>query len=191
MLQLHHLTADETHVGHDDSIRIYPIRTKLWLALLGAILFVALGLWILRLREELALLRHYHGVVAVLAIVFFGACAAVILLRLLMPSPTVVLSREGITDSTSPFGVGFLSWDEVAYISIYFIEGKRTLGVFLKDAISIMSRLGGAKAQFMKTNLRMGFAPVNISQILVSMPLEELAELMRTRYGVERRVPSR
>ena len=63
------------------------------------------------------------------------------------------------------------------------------LGVFLKDAVSIMGRLGGAKAQYMKTNLRMGFAPVNIPQLLVPMPLEELVELIRTRYGVEKRVP--
>jgi len=178
--------ADELHVQGDDSIRLYPVRVKLWLALLGAILFVALGVSILGFRELLPL-RLYHGAVAVIAILFFGACAVVILVRILKPSPSVELSRAGITDSTSPFGVGFLSWDEVSFISIYVIQGKRTLGVFLKDAGSIMARVGGAKAGYLKTNLRMGFAPVNISQILVPMPLEELAELIRTRYGIERR----
>jgi hypothetical protein len=178
-------------VRPDDSIRIYPIRTKLWLVLLGAILFVALGVSILGLREEPAPLRLYHGLVAVLAIVFFGACAVVALVRILVPSPAVVLSREGLTDTTSPFGVGFLSWDEVAFISIYLIQGQRMLGVFLKDAVSIRARVGGVRAGYMKTNLRMGFAPVNIPQVLVPMPLEELAELIRTRYGVEKRVPPR
>ena len=174
----------------DDSIRIYPIRLKLWLVLLGAILFVALGVDILGFREPLPL-RLYHGVAAVLAIVFFGACAVVALVRILVPSPTVVLSREGLTDSTSPFGVGFLSWDEVAFVSIYLIQGQRMLGVFLKDAVSIMGRVGGAKAGYMATNLRMGFAPVNIPQLLVPMPLDELAELIQTRYGIEKRVPPR
>jgi hypothetical protein len=84
--------------------------------------------------------------VAVVAIVFFGACALVALVRNLLPSPTVVLSREGITDTTSPFGIGFLSCDEVAFISIYVIQGQRMLGVFLKDAVSIMGRVGGVKA---------------------------------------------
>jgi hypothetical protein len=37
----------------------------------------------------------------------------------------------------------------------------------------------------------MGFAPVNIPQLLVPMPLDELAELIQTRYGIEKRVPSR
>jgi hypothetical protein len=178
-------------VRPDDTIRIYPIRLKLWLALLGAILFVTLGVCILGFREELAPLRFYHGVTAVLAIVFFGACVVLILGRILVPSPTVVLSREGITDSTSPFGVGFLSWHDVAFVSIYLIEGQRMLGVFLKDAVSIMARLGGAKARYMETNLRMGFAPVNIPQLLVPMPLDELAELIQTRYGVEKRVSPR
>ena len=178
----------DTDVPPDVSIRIYPTRTKLWLVLLGAILFVVLGVWILGLRDEPAPLRLYHGLVAVIAIVFFGGCAVVALFRILVPSPAVVLSREGITDHTSPFGVGFLSWDEVAFVSIYLIQGQRMLGIFLKDAVSIMGRVGGVKAGYMKTNLRMGFAPVNVPQILVPMPLEELADLIRTRYGVEKRV---
>lgn len=171
----------------DDTIRIYPIRLKLWLVLLGAILFVVLGVSILGFREPWPL-RIYHGAVAVLAILFFGACAVIALVRILVPSPAVVLNREGLTDSTSPFGVGYLSWDEVAFISIYLIQGQRMLGVFLKDAGSVMARVGGAKAGYMKTNLRMGFAPVNIPQLLVPMPLDELAELIQARFGIEKRV---
>jgi hypothetical protein len=43
----------------------------------------------------------------------------------------------------------------------------------------------------MKANLRMGFAPVNVPQLLVPMSLDELAELIRTRYGIEKRDSAR
>jgi hypothetical protein len=180
--------ADETPVSPDDSIRIYPTHAKLWLVLLGAVLFVVAGVWLLGLREEPLPLRLYHGAAGVLAVVFFGACGVLALFRILRPSPAVVLSRQGITDTTNPFAVGYVSWDEVAFISIYTIQQQRMLGVFLKDAVSIMARVGGTKAGYMKANLRMGYAPVNIPQLLVRMPLEELAELIRSRYGVEKRL---
>ena len=171
----------------DGSIRIYPVRGRLWALLLGAVAFVALGFWIIGLREHAAIVHYYHVVVAVVAIAFFGACAVAILVRIFNPSAVVILSREGITDSASPFGVGFLCWDEIAFLSVYTIEGQRMLGIYLKDARSIMARVGGAKAKYMELNLRLGFAPVNIPQVVLPLPVEELAELIRTRYGVEER----
>jgi hypothetical protein len=176
----------EIETQPDGSIRIYPNRWKLWPLLLGAILFVVLGFEILGWREW-APLRLYHGIVALLAIVFFGACGILILGRILWRSPAVILSHQGITDLGSPLGAGFLSWDEVSFVSIYSYRGQRMLGVFPKDPDGFMSRLGAAKAWYMKVNMRMGFAPVNISQVILPGPIEELDELIRTRYGIESR----
>ena len=175
----------------DGSIRIYPVRWKLYPMLLGALGFVALGFFILGWRETLLPIRLYHAGAAVLAIVFFGLCALVILARILRHSPVVLLSHQGITDQTSPFAIGFVSWEEIAFLSIYTIEKQPMLGLHLKDPDSIMARVGRAKAGYMKLNRRMGFAPMNIPQILMPIPLEELAELIRTRYGVRRELSER
>src|SRR5262245_43759234 len=177
----------QTETQPDGSIWIYPIRRKLWPLLLGAIMFVVLGFEIIGWRGVPAVIHLYHVLVAVLAIVFFGACGIVILGRLLWRSPAVILSRQGITDRASPIGIGFLSWEEVAFIATYSIRGQQTLGVFPKDPGSVMSRLDAFKAGYMKLNMRMGFAPVNISQVILPGPIEELAELIRTRYGIESR----
>jgi len=176
----------ETEAQPDGSIRIYPIRGKLWPLLLGAILLVVLGFVLIGLREW-SPLYVYHVIVALLAIVFFGACGIVILGRVLWRSPAVILSGQGITDKGSPLAAGFLSWEDVAFVSIYSYRGQRMLGVFLKDPHAIMSRLGAAKAGLMRLNMRMGFAPVNISQVILPGPIEELDELIRTRYGIESR----
>lgn len=174
-----------THLQPDGSIQIYPTGRKLWPMLLGAILFVATGVLLIVHREARPIVHIYHVVVGTLSILFFGACAVVILLRIVRPSPAVVLSREGITDSASPFGIGFLPWSEVAFLSIYVIEGQRMLGIFPKDPVSIMARLGGAKARYMKANMAMGFAPANVPQVVLSFPVEELADLIQAQYGVE------
>src|SRR5262249_23637277 len=106
----------------DGSIRIYPVRWKLYPMLLGAVGFVALGFLILGWRESLIPIRLYHAAAAVAAIVFFGLCAWLILVRIFHHSPVVVLSQQGITDRTSPFALGFVSWEEVASLRIYAIE---------------------------------------------------------------------
>jgi len=64
------------------------------------------------------------------------------------------------------------------------------LGIFPKDPQAIMARVGSAKAGYIKANLALGFAPVNIPQVVVPGRVEELAELIRTHWRPRESVTS-
>jgi hypothetical protein len=170
--------------GHDDRLVIYPSRIKVVLVLLGAIAFVAAGLWI-GSPDIAGTLPLWKVVIATyVGVPFFGACGLYAAYRLARHRPAVEIDSTGFTDSSSAIAAGRLSWGEVDRVVVYSFYGQMLLGIVPRDLEMFMSRQSIWRRWVTRLNLALGCSPANIAQVILPMPVRELAELLRARYGV-------
>lgn len=166
----------------DGELAIHADRARLALLLALSIAFAGLGAALVSLgwpERELVLL-----IAGALGLLFFGACALWIAARLLRQRPLLVLTREGLHDQASAIGVGLLRWSEIEGVRSYDFRGQRMLGIQPRDLEAVLARASPAKALAMRANLALGCAPINIPAVALPGGCDELAELLRTRFGV-------
>lgn len=169
---------------HFDRLVIYPSRVKMSFVLLGASVFVALGIWIGTLGAA-GVVPIWDLVIATyFGVPFFTACGLYAAYRLVWRRPALVIDWTGITDTASALGAGHLNWDEVDHVMLYRIHEQLMLGIVPKDIGTLLNRQPSVRRSLTRLNLRMGFAPINVPQVALHMKLAELADLLHTRYGV-------
>jgi hypothetical protein len=169
-------------ISETGDLVVHASRGKLVMMALGSAAFVATGI---------ALLTFAPGesikipIVATLAIVFFGACGAYAVRRLLSPQPAVVINREGIVDNASATGVGLVRWDEIAELCEYTFQNQTFLGIVPKNLDRVLERQPAWKRTALRANSALGVSPINIPQAVLPMPVSELLREIQSRYHVE------
>ena len=167
-----------------EALIVYPSRTKMVLLLLGALGFVAAGLWIATPSIS-ARIATWKVVVAVyVGVPFFGACGLYAANRLIRRRPALIADRSGLMDAASVVGAGHLRWDEIDFVVPYEFSGQAMLGVVPQDLESLLARQNWVRKRPMKINVGMGATPVNIPQAILPMTVIELAETLHTAYDV-------
>ncbi|MCQ6562436.1 STM3941 family protein [Paenibacillus mendelii] len=172
----------------NEELVFYPSPRKLLGLSAAAIMFVLIGgvmIGVSRNEEDSSVSILIIGLVSVL---FFGLCLIYLLYRLLNRKPSVVLNDQEVVDDSSYIGGGRLRWDQIEEIMLYDFMGQRFIGIKLLDTPAFLSRQSGLKKLLMKLNRGMVKAPINIAQQGITLPLEELYELMIDRW--ERSVQS-
>ena len=172
-------------VTPEGNIVIYPHRGKLLLVLLGAVAFVAIGVFFLWYRDVSIIGRIEMILVGVASILFFGLVALYVVYRLVWRRPALIIGPEGIVDRASVIGVGRLSWSEVAYIEAYRFREQPMLGVYPRDLEAMLARLPGWHRRVIRLNLALGCAPVNLPQVTLPGTTDDLARLIASRFDVE------
>jgi hypothetical protein len=156
-----------------DQIVIYPSWWKTGLAFLGSVGFVAVSCFLLIVgnnRFSPVLIFPIAG----LGIAFFGACMIYTGYRWLSPSPALVIGVDGIYDNASATGAGQVMWQEIREVYLYKVMGNKMIGIVPVDTQAIIARQGGFKKFLISVNSGMGFAPINIPQAGLSVPVEKL-----------------
>jgi len=154
-----------------DRLEVPLDRLKLLGQCLGALAFVALGVFLIRVPT-----RHgaWAQLIGAVAVAFFGAVGATVLLRLLRPGPAILIDGDGILDDASGVSLGLIRWDQVGTIDEYRVNGQAFLGIMLKDPDALIARQPFWKRRLLRANLRMGAAAVNIPQASLGIKLSDL-----------------
>ena len=173
---------------HDtDRVVIALSKVKLSLVVVGALLFVAGGVWLLAIADtQTRYLPTYIKGVAILAIGFFGLCTLYGLRKLFDGSPGLILDREGIMDNSSGISVGRVAWREIRDIQVVSIHGQRLLALFVSDHQRYLGRGNLLSRLFRKMNYRWYGTPVFISAHGLKVPFKDLETQIRdfrARYG--------
>jgi hypothetical protein len=153
-------------------------RMKLLGLCLGALAFVALGVFLIRVPTRQGLMAQIVGAGAV---AFFGAVGVAVLFRLLKPGPAIVIDDDGILDDASGVSLGRIRWDQVGAIEEYRVNDQAFLGIMLKDLDALIARQPFWKRRIIRANLRMGAAAVNIPQASLGITLSDLRREMEQR----------
>jgi hypothetical protein len=170
--------ADYNQFLTPDAVVIYPSRGKLLLLVLGGAAFIALGLFLWRTGQI------KNQVVAILSVVFFGACFVFGVIRLIWRKPSLIISPMGILERSSALGSYLLRWDEIDSVFISTMQvtafsSQRFLSIRLKNTEEFLARQSSARARLMRMNMGLVGAPINISASTLPVKLEELIEVMQ------------
>src|SRR5882762_8929967 len=144
---------DHSLMATPDALVVYPNRGKMFFMVLGSAAFVAIGIFLWTRDNPPIKIR----MVAVAAIVFFGAACCYGLYRVLRPEPALVINHFGIFDATTALGWGLISWEEIESISIAemtigLTSRQRFVAIHLKDPEVFLQRQSFFKARMLKMN---------------------------------------
>ncbi len=161
-----------------EDIVIFPSRKKLVLLAIMAIVFVALGVWIIKKPETYWLIRVLGGY---LGVAFFSFCLGYALLRLIKPKPSLVINDEGVFDNASAVGAGMLKWSEIAEVKISSFMGQRFLSIVPNNPEEILQRQSIIKRWLMTANRGLVDSPFNVPETALTLKLEEVLSLIDAR----------
>jgi len=167
----------------DNELIVPASKTKLLGVVAGACAFVVLSVWLLSRPYPNPIQRTRAQLVAVGAIVFFGACGVYGVTRLLRPTPAVIINDKGIVDNASALSTGFIAWEEIAELREYRFQNQTFLGIYPKRLDALLARQSAWKRHAINANMALGVAPVNIPQVVLPMSAAELMSEINARFG--------
>jgi hypothetical protein len=170
-----------------ERIVIPSSKLKLVLISMGALLFVASGIWLFAIADAQGrYAATYVKGVSVLGIVFFGVCGLYGLFKLLDRAPGLVLDREGIIDNSSALAAGRVAWREIRNIQAVTIKGQRFLALLVNDPEKYLDRGNVLVRLFVKMNHNMYGTPILIGSHSLAVKFDDLEkqiEDFRRAYG--------
>ncbi len=167
---------------------IYLSKLKIILLIVGASIFVALGVWFLTLdTDSIESSRRFNSPalvygIGVIGIVFFGLCALVGLKKLFDKAPGLILNEEGILDNSSGVSAGVIPWSEVVGINEYQVQKQKFVSILVQDPEKYVNTGNALKRMANKANVKMCGTPINISANSLKISYEELLDTIEEYY---------
>jgi hypothetical protein len=166
-----------------DVIDIPLSKIKIIALLVGALLFVAGGIWLVKNSGTFHTSPLLITILGYLAIVFFGVCALFIVNKLFDSRPGFMIDNDGMTDNSSTFSVGFIPWADVKGISVNEVGNQKFINVKVEDAEGYINRQTNALGKRATSmNYKMYGSPVNISAGSLRISFDELYAAINQRW---------
>ena len=158
-------------------------RTRLMSIAAGAAALVVAGGWLLSIAGRMGPIEgRCVEAIGLVGIVFFGAGLIYASIRLVRPTPAVVVSRQGLLDRASAVSVGFIAWTEIKELREYRFMNQVLLGIVPRDLDALLARQPAWKRVFLRANLWLGVAPVNVPESMLSMRVSQLVQEIDARF---------
>jgi hypothetical protein len=175
-------------------IEIPLSKKKNVLMLLGAIIFVVLGVWFVSKPENfvssiyrnIALIRF----AGMLSIVFFGVCAIYGVIKLFDKKYGLIIDKNGITDNTNASSVGLISWADISSIETQQVMSTKFLLIFITNPDKYLNRITGLKRKLLQANLRMYGTPLSITSNSILCNFDDLERLITSNLNEFQKITS-
>ena len=158
-------------------------KRKLWMLLLGALVFVAAGAWMAWDPHALNQGRYRSPVliriVGTLGVLFFGACGYFIARKLKSGDAGLVIDAQGFSDQSSATAVGWVPWSDVEDLSVFTVQGQRFVLVQVRNPDGYLSRLSGLSKKAAAMNLSAYGSPVTISANGLETGFDDLIKVLK------------
>ena len=166
-----------------ERVEIYTSKRKSILLLVGAIIFVALGVWLLLETSEIAISTKRNPViiktVGVVAILFFGFMFFIALKMLLRSKVALIIAPEGLNLNPSKKPSQFIKWDDIIGFDEIKIQSTKILIVDVKNPqYWVENEQNLFKRKLMEFNINNYNSPFNISANILTVSSNELKETL-------------
>jgi uncharacterized membrane protein YuzA (DUF378 family) len=169
-----------------NAIRIPFSKSRLALMLIGAIIFVALGIWFLTDAfgsNTLLGNRIIKVAVGLAGVLFFSWVGYFISKKLFDGRPALIISDQGIVDQSSGTCAGFVSWAEVLEIKEVRISGQVFINLVVRDPeIYIERQESTFRRRLMRANLKRFGTAIGISANGLQCSHRKLKLLLDARF---------
>lgn len=175
-------------------IQIPLSKQKITFLLLGALLFVVLGAWLVLQPEKFAhgpgslLGRPTVRVVGIAGILFFGICAVYAFRKLLDNKPGLIIDETGLTDNSGGVSAGHILWTDISDLSVISIQKQQFILLRVRNPQDYIDRQKGTfRKKMMQLNFKLYGSPLTITANGLKMTFAELHRLIAERVQAARK----
>jgi len=165
------------HMSQEEPLVFPASGGKAALLLVGAVLLVAVCVWIVATAEP----DDRAVPVAWVGMIFFGVAALAMAGQLRSDKPALVVSDDGITVNATAFAPGFVAWEEIEEIRLFSVFAQRYIAVTVRDMTPILERQSPHRRLVLGVMSALSRSPVTIPSAAVDTDIGELAELLAAR----------
>jgi len=168
----------------DKQIEVPISKNKLILMILGSIIFIALGFWLIIVRPPVLFFNKADSapidlIVGIAGILFFGLCFVYIAKKLADNNPGLIINSDGITDNSSGVSAGLIPWKDINEITKETIANQDFLVIKVKNPEEYINRQTGLiKRKAMEMNYKSFGSPINISSNGLKCNFNELYQII-------------
>jgi len=167
----------------EEQIEIPLSKTKMLLTLLGSLLFVALGLWLLINPPESNHWLFGNPTVIIISglasVIFFGLVAATVFRKFSDKNPGLTINRLGIIDNSSGASAGLIPWTDIQEIKISQIMSQKFLMFIVSNPEDYLEKVTNPlKRNAMKINYKTYGSPISISSNALQTNFDDLHKLL-------------
>ena len=166
-----------------DTLEIPLSKRKMTLIFLGALAFVAIGIWFVTSPPQISNPIFGNPTVILISglasILFFGIVAIVTLRKFFDKKPGLTISDEGIVDNSSGNSAGIIPWSDITNIEVAQVMSQKFIMIIVKNPQKYIDR---AQNKLKKSGMKMNFksygSPIAISANALQINFKELEILL-------------
>lgn len=168
-------------------IEIAVSKTKITLVLIGALIFVVLGLFFIvspdAITSPIFSSPQVIRIVGIVAVLFFGAAGVYGFRKLFDKSVGLTIDEKGITDNSNAASVGLIDWADITAIKTEQVMSTKFLLIFVSNPDKYMDRVNGFKQKLMKANMKMYGTPLSITSNTLKYNFSDLERLLKEKLA--------
>ena len=163
-------------------IEVSLSKTKLFFVIIGCLIFVALGIFMLLNGEEMQTRKFsplWIMVFGGIGVLFFGGICIAVIKKMFDKKPGLRIDENGIWDNSSGVSAGLIAWKDILKIRKISVSGTRFLLIDVQNPEAYIDNAKGRiKKMAMKTNTKKYGTPISISSNGLSIKFNALEELI-------------
>jgi hypothetical protein len=176
----------------NNRIEIPLSKNKIYLLLLGVIIFLIAGFWMFiepenagrfynpMLKRFLYLNSETIQIIGIVGIVFFGAVGIYGIRKLFDKKAGLIIDKNGITDTSNATSIGLIEWNDILRIRTKEVMSTKFLLIDIENPEKYIKKAkSGIQAKLMKVNLNMYKTPLSITSNTLKYDFGELEELIK------------
>lgn len=175
-------------MANQDIVVVPLAKMKIIVLVMGALVFVAGGLWLASLdTDSIQSSRRMYSPLVVHAVgysgvAFFGLCGIFLVKKLFDAKPGLVISKEGITDNSSAVAAGLIPWGEITGIGEFQVQHTKMLIIHVREPEKYIFRGGAMKRALNRANMRRAGSPIFITSTALGISYPELVALIENSF---------
>jgi hypothetical protein len=175
-------------------IEIPRSKKKMFLALLGSLIFALLGMAFILNPEKFVsyIFRNAEliRISGIAAIIFSTLCILYISIKLFDKKPGLTIDQKGITDNSNYNKVGLIEWNEIIGIRTEQVMSTKFLLIDVRNPEKFIKNASKIKASLMKANMKMYNTPLSVSSTALKYSFENLENLIETEFEKYKEKPN-
>lgn len=177
----------------NNRIEIQLSSKKISLLLIGALLFIIGGTWMVFdpgdggyyfiIGRSFYLTPEMIQTIGVIGIVFFGIIIIYGIRKLFEKKVGLIIDSKGITDNSNASSIGLIEWNDIKKIRTEQIMSTKFLLIDIVNPEKYIEKATNRiQAKLLKTNMRIYNTPISITSNSMNCSFQELQKLILTEF---------
>jgi len=163
-----------------NKIEIPISKTKVILMVLGSLLFVCAGFWIvLTIADQQSRYNSvFLKIVGMIAVLFFGTTGVFSLKKIFDNKPGLIIDEKGIIDHSGGVSIGLIEWVDITGVRTVQVMSTKFLLIDTINPDKYYEKASRFKRRMMKYNMNMYGTPLSIASNTLKYNFDELVKLI-------------